>query len=104
MVDHPPPPQLLPALNHPIRRRILRALLATDDAISPKDLSDLLAEPLSNISYHTRCLEKLGVLQLEDTEPVRGSVKHFFRPTAEIEASSWVKETLDHHRQADEPG
>lgn len=97
-----PSPQLLPALNHPVRRRILRLLLATSDALSPRDLSELLSEPLSNVSYHTRCLEGLGVLQLRNTEPVRGSVKHFYRPTAEVESSRWVRETLDHQQAADD--
>lgn len=103
MVDKPPP-QLLPALNHSVRRRILRLLLATSDSLSPRELSELLLEPLSNVSYHTRCLERMGVLRLEDTEPVRGSVKHFYRPTPEVEASKWVRETLDHQKEADEAG
>src|ERR1700742_3128765 len=46
---------LLTALRHPLRRRILRRM-DDDEAISPRELSRLLAEPLSNVSYHVRVL------------------------------------------------
>jgi DNA-binding transcriptional ArsR family regulator len=74
--------QLLVALGHPLRRQILRAM-ADQDRISPREISDELCEPLSNVSYHFRVLAGCGAVTLVDTEPVRGSVRHFYSPTIE---------------------
>ncbi|HEX3360676.1 MAG TPA: helix-turn-helix domain-containing protein [Solirubrobacterales bacterium] len=69
---------LLKSLRHPLRRQILIAV-ASRPSTSPRALADELHEPLSNISYHVRALADFGALILVDTEPVRGSVAHFYR-------------------------
>ena len=80
--DHTDDNELLIALRHPLRRQILRAMAATDP-ISPRQISDELREPLSNVSYHVRVLADCGAVTLVDTEPVRGSMQHFYSPTIE---------------------
>jgi DNA-binding transcriptional ArsR family regulator len=65
------------ALQHPLRRRILR-VARNRDMVSPKGISDKLDEPLSNVSYHVRVLEECGAIELAHTAPVRGSVEHFY--------------------------
>jgi DNA-binding transcriptional ArsR family regulator len=72
--------ELLIALRHPLRRQILRAM-AEQDPISPRQISDDLRQPLSNVSYHVRVLADCGAVALVDTEPVRGSMQHFYSPT-----------------------
>lgn len=72
--------ELLIALRHPLRRRILRAM-AAHDPISPRQISDELHQPLSNVSYHVRVLADCGTVALVDTAPVRGSMQHFYSPT-----------------------
>jgi DNA-binding transcriptional ArsR family regulator len=74
--------ELLIALRHPLRRQILRTMAATDP-ISPRQISDELREPLSNVSYHVRVLADCGAVELVDTEPVRGSMQHFYSSTIE---------------------
>ena len=69
--------ELLIALRHPLRRQILRAM-AAEDPISPRQISDVLREPLSNVSYHVRVLADCGAVTLVDTAPVRGSMQHFY--------------------------
>jgi DNA-binding transcriptional ArsR family regulator len=69
--------ELLIALRHPLRRQILRAM-AVQDPISPRQISNELREPLSNVSYHVRVLADCGAVTLVDTEPVRGSMQHFY--------------------------
>jgi len=69
--------ELLIALRHPLRRQILRAM-AAQDQISPRQISDELHEPLSNVSYHVRVLADCGAVTLVDTAPVRGSMQHFY--------------------------
>jgi DNA-binding transcriptional ArsR family regulator len=77
--DHNGDNELLIALRHPLRRQILRAM-AEADPISPRQISDELREPLSNVSYHVRVLADCGAVTLVDTAPVRGSMQHFYSP------------------------
>jgi DNA-binding transcriptional ArsR family regulator len=83
------------ALNHPTRRELLRLYLEKDAALSPKELADLTGQKLSTISYHVRVLADKNAIELAEEEPVRGSVAHFYRPTALTKSTSWVLETLD---------
>ena len=90
---------LLPALRHPMRRRILRRM---DDevAISPRELSRLLHEPLSNVSYHVRVLAECGAVVLAATKPVRGSMQHFYRLNVEVD---WVRSALEAEDDSAQP-
>lgn len=81
---------LLVALRHPLRRRILRAML-DQEAISPRQLSANLEQPLSNVSYHVRVLADCAAITLVRTQPVRGSMQHFY--TASIE-EPWARQVL----------
>jgi DNA-binding transcriptional ArsR family regulator len=74
--------ELLIALRHPLRRDILRAMVEKDP-ISPRQISNVLKEPLSNVSYHVRVLADCGAVALVDMTPVRGSMQHFYSPTIE---------------------
>ncbi|HVX33763.1 MAG TPA: helix-turn-helix domain-containing protein [Solirubrobacterales bacterium] len=74
--------ELLVALRHPLRREILRAMADTDP-ISPRQVADMLREPLSNVSYHVRVLADCGAVALVETTPVRGSMQHFYSPTVD---------------------
>ncbi|MFL5901415.1 MAG: helix-turn-helix domain-containing protein [Solirubrobacterales bacterium] len=67
------------ALSHPLRRRILRAMIKDEAEISPRDLSLGLGEPLSRLSYHVRILAWCDAIELVRTEQVRGSMQHFYR-------------------------
>ena len=81
---------LLAALRHPLRRRILRAM-AGEEAISPRQLSAALDQPLSNVSYHVRVLAECSAVTLVKTRPVRGSMQHFYRATVN---QPWALEVL----------
>jgi hypothetical protein len=77
--------ELLVALRHELRRKILRTMFDDEEeTISPRRLAEELHEPLSNVSYHVRMvLADCGAVALVDTEPVRGSMQHFYSPTVE---------------------
>jgi DNA-binding transcriptional ArsR family regulator len=81
---------LLLALRHPLRRRILRRMV-DEEAISPREIATLLDQPLSNVSYHVRVLADCAAISLVNTKPVRGSMQHFYR--AKIE-SPWALQVL----------
>lgn len=88
--------QLLRALNHSMRRRILR--LMNGETKSPGVLAAELGEPLPSVSYHVRVLCECDVLRLVRTAPVRGSMEHFYQPVVE---SDWAREALSDSRAED---
>lgn len=81
---------LLTALGHPLRRRILREM-ADGIAISPRELSTALGQPLSNVSYHVRVLAECGAVTLIETKPARGSIEHFYRSAVK---APWAQQVL----------
>jgi DNA-binding transcriptional ArsR family regulator len=75
--------ELLVALRHELRRKILRAMVE-EDPVSPRRLAEVLHEPLSNVSYHVRVLaDDCGAIELVDTAEVRGSMQHFYSSRVE---------------------
>jgi DNA-binding transcriptional ArsR family regulator len=88
--DRPNDNDLLTALRHPLRRHILR-LMADGEAVSPRELSTALRQPLSNVSYHVRVLAEHGVVTLVRTTPTHGSVQHFYRTVLE---APWARQIL----------
>jgi len=68
---------LLKALNHPLRRQAFKIL--SERVASPTEISDDLDEPLSNVSYHVRVLDELGLVEVVEEEAVRGSVAHYYK-------------------------
>jgi DNA-binding transcriptional ArsR family regulator len=82
---------LFAALSHPLRRRILRRMLAEQGETSPRELSAQLREPLSALSYHVRVLAECGAISLRRTKKNRGSTQHFYRPAVK---ASWARSAL----------
>lgn len=72
------------ALGHPMRRGILKEMRGEEE-ISPQELSHRMAIPLSNLSYHVRVLADCEAIALVRTQPVRGSMQHFYRFAIEVE-------------------
>ncbi|HEY2480422.1 MAG TPA: winged helix-turn-helix domain-containing protein [Solirubrobacterales bacterium] len=64
-------------INHPVRARCWDAL--AERTLSPKELADELRMPLSDVSYHVRILRDLGVIELVETQPVRGALRHRYK-------------------------
>jgi DNA-binding transcriptional ArsR family regulator len=84
---------LLHALRHPLRRRILHTL-SKGEPRSPRQLAELLDQPLSNLSYHVRVLADCGAVKLVRTRQVRGSTQHFYRTSIKADwAQSMLKST-----------
>jgi DNA-binding transcriptional ArsR family regulator len=71
--------RVLRALNHPIRRRILRALV--DGSGSATTIAQKTGMELSMVSYHlSQVLAKeCDIVELADTVPRRGAVEKFYR-------------------------
>jgi DNA-binding transcriptional ArsR family regulator len=69
-------PALISALDHPIRREILRLL--SQGPSSPVEMKESIDFGLSGLAYHTRTLWELQVTRLSSTRHVRGSTQHFY--------------------------
>src|SRR3954451_22097940 len=82
---------LVKALNHPVRVKALTIL--TERIASPKEISELIDVPLSNVSYHVRVLDELGLIEIREEESVRGSVAHFYKAVERplIDNPDWEK-------------
>jgi DNA-binding transcriptional ArsR family regulator len=69
---------LMKALAHPLRWRILELVSARGEA-SPVEIARTLDQPLATISHHVRVLRETGSLELTRTEQRRGALEHFYR-------------------------
>ncbi|HWC49445.1 MAG TPA: winged helix-turn-helix domain-containing protein [Solirubrobacterales bacterium] len=76
-LEKSPQEVLVKALNHPVRVKALTIL--TERTASPKEIAAEIETPLSNVSYHVRVLDELGLVEIREEESVRGSVAHFYR-------------------------
>ena len=79
------------ALNHPVRVKALTIL--TEKIASPKEIAAQIDAPLSNVSYHVRVLDELGLIEIMEEENVRGSVAHFYKAVERplIDKPDWEK-------------
>lgn len=86
----------LKALGHEMRRAIMGVFVRKGLAasMSPREVSGVLGEPLSNVSYHVRVLAECGAITLVSTKPVRGSMQHFYRPSAMFIELPWIADVL----------
>ena len=82
-------PRYIKALSHPLRVRILAIL--EERTASPVQIADQLDASLGVVSYHVRTLERLGLIKLVRTNPVRGAVEHHYRarPRPTISDHGW---------------
>lgn len=90
---------LLVALRHPLRRRILR-LLSEREVISPLEMAIALDKPLSNVSYHVHVLLDCAAVTLVKTAPKRGSIQHFYCSTIE---APWALKIIERDGPEVEP-
>src|SRR3954468_8732988 len=90
-LDSSPQEVLVKALNHPVRVKALTIL--TEKVASPKEISAQIDVPLSNVSYHVRVLDELGLVEIVEEESGRGSVAHFYKAVERqlIDNPDWEK-------------
>lgn len=91
--------QWIMALNHPLRRQILRTI-KQEEAASATELCQRFEMPLSNVSYHVKVLVRLKVLVPAGTRKVRGAKERFYRVTRS-DQEEWIKVALEGTRGSD---
>jgi DNA-binding transcriptional ArsR family regulator len=92
-------PALISALDHPVRREILRLLSGQDTPVSPVEMKDSIDVGLSALSYHARTLAEQRVTRLSTTRQVRGSTQHFY--ASEVAENRMVTAILAHTEKYD---
>lgn len=81
-LPEPDTAEVVEALNHPLRRKILRAIHGNEnEPISPVTLSKELGEDLSSVSYHVTVLLQKKSLTQVGTRQRRGAMEHFYIST-----------------------
>jgi DNA-binding transcriptional ArsR family regulator len=80
---------LVRALAHPMRVRILEALQGR--TASPTELGREFQESLGVVSYHTNALLDVECIEQVTTRPKRGTIEHFYtaRPRSFIGHQDW---------------
>jgi len=91
--------QWIMALNHPLRRQVLR-VVKEEGTASATELCQRFELPLSNVSYHVKVMVDLGVLKLVRTRKVRGARERFYRVVSDGQAE-WVRVVLEDTRSSD---
>jgi DNA-binding transcriptional ArsR family regulator len=85
--------KLVKGLNHPVRVNALTIL--SERVACPKEISEQLEVKLSNVAYHVRVLEELGLVEITEEESVRGAVAHFYKAIDLQALDNQVWERLD---------
>lgn len=91
---------LIAALNHRLRREILRILHAAGEPQSPSRIAAQLQEDLSGISYHVKVLVGLNVIELVEKRQVGGTFEHVY--ASKVADDRIAAELLAATREADE--
>jgi DNA-binding transcriptional ArsR family regulator len=91
---------LINAIAHPLRRRILRLLGDRGEQSSPARIGKEFDLHVGMIGYHIRVLEELGAVELTDEGMVRGAVEHFYTTT--ITDDPPIETLLEETREVDD--
>jgi DNA-binding transcriptional ArsR family regulator len=91
---------LIDAISHPLRRRILRLLADRDEQSSPTRIGKEFDLHVGTVGYHMRVLDELGAVALTDEGMVRGAVEHFYKTT--IADDPPIEALLEETREFDE--
>jgi len=78
------------AMSHPLRVRILYAMVSPERRCSATDIADETGVDVKRLSYHMRELAAMGFVEQVDERPVRGSLEKIYAPSKRVEA--WTQE------------
>jgi DNA-binding transcriptional ArsR family regulator len=97
---------LLKAINHPLRRQILRILHASEGPVSPVRGTEEMALDgakggnLSSVSYHVTVLSGYKAIECVAERQVRGAMEHFY--ASQVADVAWLRGVLSRTQESDE--
>jgi DNA-binding transcriptional ArsR family regulator len=95
--------ELISAVSHPTRRRILRAYL--DESLecgSARELAPAVEQPLSQVAYHLKTLARCEILRLVQAEGQPGD-EPVYGWALDVEAE-WLRLVLDVWSESERSG
>ncbi len=93
---HSPSTSVAAILAHPVRARIWHRVV--EGPASPAQMAREFGKSVNELSYHVKCLAKMGVIEEVGSRPVRGAVEHFWRSVRRPEISE--EETIEMGEEA----
>lgn len=85
---------LLDALEHPLRRSLLRRLVQSEEKMGSRELAEVEKQPLSRVSYHLCRLDELDAVETAGELQIGYSFSQFYRPTSSVRESAEVLSAL----------
>jgi DNA-binding transcriptional ArsR family regulator len=82
--------ELARAIDHPLRRELLKLLLEQSQQLSSQNLAELTEQSLPTVSYHMRVLEGHEAVEPVADEPIMGSVNRYYEPTEIVRETPWL--------------
>ena len=89
----------LKALQHPIRRQLLRALESSDGSLGASDLTKTVPCSLATAAYHLQVLVQSGLVEAVASVPSQGRTTRLF--SFSVEAESPVHAALEVTAESD---
>lgn len=74
--------QIIIAIAHPLRRRILQTIVDRKEPLSPAEIAREFELPVGTITYHAKVLWHFGALEPAGKRHVRGAIEQFYETTA----------------------
>lgn len=91
---------LIKAIDHPLRRRMLRLLNEREEPLSSMQMAEELGISLSITAYHVRILHELRAVVRAGKRQVRGALQRFYK--SKVEADPPIETLLEETREVDE--
>lgn len=93
---------LIKAIDHPLRRRILRLLGDHEEPLSPAQMAEELDFSLSMTAYHIRILHELRAIERTGRRQVRGALQRFYK--SRVKDDPPIATLLEETREVDDAG
>jgi DNA-binding transcriptional ArsR family regulator len=90
------------AIAHPLRRRMLRALVDSDEALSLSQLAQGFNLPVATTRYHANVLCGLGAVEPTKPGPDHDHSERFYGAT--VDGDPQIEALLEETREADGAG
>ncbi len=87
---------------HPVRRRILRAIIERGKPCAPIQLARPPDLPATMVAYHAKVLGKFGALELVEEQPSKDATEQLYNST--IEDDPPIETLLEETREVDAEG
>jgi len=91
---------LIVAIAHPLRRRILRMIHEWGEPASPAQVAGALGRPIGTVAYHANVLRRLGAVEPTGEKQVRSAVEHVYDST--IEEDPPIETLLEETKEVDD--